>query len=334
MSTRPDVSVLCPVRDAGAWLGEALRSLQGQTFSDFEVLVQDDGSMDGSLEEAHRFAGGDLRFRVEGLPARGIVYALCRARARARGRLLVRMDADDLARPERLARLVQEADRHPEVDVLASQVRYFPRETLSEGMVRYEQWINGCLDHDTILQERFVECPMPHPAWAMRAEAYDRLGGYRDGDFPEDYDFFLRAVQAGLRFSKLPEVLLDWRDQPERASRTDPRYGLEKFAALKLHHLEAVLASEARPVLVVGEGRAARRWARRVQDGGFEVAALVGAREKPALETMPRVAWSRVSEFSGSLALVVSGREENREAWATRLVALGWKEPGDILRLA
>ena len=260
--SRPSVSVLLPVRDAASFLEEALGSLALQTYEDFEVLVQDDGSTDLSYAEATGFADEDPRFRVETDEPRGIVAALNAAAARARGDLLVRMDADDVCLPTRLERLVAAAAAHQDVGFFASRIRYVPRESLGEGLKHYEAWVNGVLTHEEVLRNRFVECPLPHPAWAVRRAVFDDLGGYHEGDFPEDYDFFLRAAAAGVRFHKLPEVLLQWRNDPGRMSRTDERFGLDRFFALKLRHLLPLLGRIGRPVAIAGAGPDGKRWAK------------------------------------------------------------------------
>jgi hypothetical protein len=75
-----------------------------------------------------------------------------------------------------------------------------------------------------MVADLFVESPLVHPSVMARAAALRALGGYRVFDGPEDYDLWLRAHAAGLRFAKLSEVLLDWRDSPRRLTRRDPRY--------------------------------------------------------------------------------------------------------------
>jgi len=217
------------VRDGATHLDEALASLAAQTFEDFEVLVQDDGSTDASRSIARTRAAEDSRFHVETQAPLGIVAALNAAAGRARGDLFVRMDADDVAHPERLAQLAAYSEEHPDVAFFASRVQYIPREGLSDGLLRYEAWINGLLTHETIVRDRFVECPLPHPAWAIRRRTFEGLGGYQENDFPEDYDLFLRAADAGIRFGKVDACLLDWRDHPSRMSRTDARFRLERF---------------------------------------------------------------------------------------------------------
>lgn len=272
ISNRPGVSVLLPVRNAKANLAQALDSLIGQTFVDFEVLLQDDGSTDGSRSIEAAFARRDDRIRVDVASPRGLVPALNAAAARARGDLLVRMDADDVAAPERLERLAEAARARPGVGFFSHRVRYFPREAVHEGMRRYEAWLDRVLTHDEIVRNRFVECPLPHPSWAVRRGVFTSLGGYRDGPFPEDYEFFLRAVEEGVRFHKLEDVLLSWREGPDRLSRGDPRYSLDAFFDLKARFLVPLLRRSGRRIAIAGAGSAGRRWATRLCEGGLDVA--------------------------------------------------------------
>jgi len=104
-------------------------------------------------------------------------------------------------------------------------------------MRAYVGWQNTLLDHQSMARDRFVESPLAHPSAAARRAVLEGLGRWRDFDGPEDYDLWLRAFDAGLRFGKLDAVLLDWHDSPRRLTRTDPRYAPGRFLALKLEAL-------------------------------------------------------------------------------------------------
>jgi hypothetical protein len=78
----------------------------------------------------------------------------------------------------------------------------------------------------------FLESPLAHPSVMLRRERIIGAGGYRDGAFPEDYELWLRLHRSGHRLAKLKQPLLDWRDEPGRLSRRDPRYARSPTGAL------------------------------------------------------------------------------------------------------
>ncbi len=135
---------------------------------------------------------------------------------------------------------------------------------IADGNRRYERWLNALTEPDRIRECRLVENPLPHPTWLGHRALFERLGGWRDGDFPEDHDLVLRALAAGARPSKPEPVLLDWTDHPDRLTRTDPRYAPAAFVRLKAETLaraDAGLGLDAgRGVWLGGTGRAARLW--------------------------------------------------------------------------
>src|SRR5579862_6541423 len=100
----PVISVIMPVRNGAEWLSEAVASVRGQDFGDFEFLIVDDGSQDATADVLAASAHADARIKVMRQPAQGIVAALNNAIAVARAPYLARLDADDIAEPNRLAR--------------------------------------------------------------------------------------------------------------------------------------------------------------------------------------------------------------------------------------
>jgi glycosyltransferase involved in cell wall biosynthesis len=261
------VSVLVPVRDAEAYLDEALRSLAEQTHENLEVVVVDDGSRDASGDIARDWAQRDSRFRVVCQEPRGFVSASQRALAEARGRYVAAMGADDVARPRRLE--VQLAVLKDEgLAACGGGVAYFPAATA--GLRRYERWLNSLTTVDAAQRDLFVECPIGHPTLFARAGAVS----YRAVDWPEDYDLVLRLWAAGGRFRNVDDLVLDWRDHPARLARTDPRYSLDAFARCKVHHLRLHVL-RGRAAVVWGAGPVGKLHARMLLDAGVEVAAFV-----------------------------------------------------------
>lgn len=269
------LSVILPVRNGAVFLAEALQSIADQTHEDFEVLVQDDGSSDTTPQILADWAERDPRFKPETQQPLGVAHAANRAAARARGDLLVRMDGDDVCRPERLAALLDLMQTLPDVDYAGSRTHFFGQEAVSAGMRRYETWLNSLLSHEDIHGARFVEYPIANPSKIVRRRLHETLGGYRQDDLPEDYDFFLRAATQGARFAKHPDVLLDWREGDHRATRSDPRYGMDRFHRVMVRELLQHIGSPARKLVLVGVSRPGKRWLTSLRDAGHAPAHLI-----------------------------------------------------------
>jgi len=253
----------------------ALGSISRQTFPDFEVVVVDDGSTDQTVEIVRSLATADPRIRLFSRPAEGIVSALEFGRRQAGGRFLARMDADDGAFRSRLQRQMDLMTSDRRIALCGTRVAYFPREGVREGALRYEGWINGLTTHEELVRDLFVECPIPHPTFLIRAEVLDLVGGYRPGRWPEDYDLMLRLWEGGARFGKVPEVLLRWREGPERLSRVSKVYSEAAFRRCKVHFLLRTHLKGGRPAVVWGAGPVGKAFARELKAQGGTVAAFV-----------------------------------------------------------
>ena len=254
------VSVLLPVRDGAATLPRALNSLFAQTLSDFEIVAVDDGSTDATPEVLAAHARNDARLRVLTYPPSGIAPALNHGLAACRAPYVARMDADDICAPERLEAQVRALDADPQLALIACRVAFGGDAEACAGYAEHVAWQNALTTHEQLAEQRFVESPLAHPSVMFRREAVTGLGGYRHGDFPEDYELWLRMFAAGLRLEKLPRTLLTWSDTPDRLSRIDPRYSTDAFYRLKARHLaDWLMARGIERVTVWGAGRESRR---------------------------------------------------------------------------
>jgi glycosyltransferase involved in cell wall biosynthesis len=267
----PTISVLLPFRNATDTLGRALLGLLGLPDASLEVLAIDDGSSDGGWERVQTWARRDPRLRLVSGTERGLVAALNLGIAQARGRFVARMDADDIAHPFRLRKQSDLLLRDPSIGVVATRVRAFADQgAVGEGLLRYIAWQNGLLSPEDHRRELFVEAPICHPTAMIRREHLARVGGYRETEGPEDYDLWLRLDAAGVRFAKLPEVLLAWRHDPDRTTFRDARYALPRFRTAKAPFLaERVRAAGKHRVVMWGAGPTGRRLARELERTGL-----------------------------------------------------------------
>jgi glycosyltransferase involved in cell wall biosynthesis len=225
----PHVSVLMPVYDAEAYLGEALRSILSQSFANFELLVVDDGSCDRSREIAGGFATHDERIRILAGEHAGLVACLNRGLEAARGLFVARMDADDVSLPTRFARQLEHLETHPDCTVVGSA--YLSVDAAGDPIAP----IREPLDHAEIdrlhMQGGGGGARIAHPTVMMRTRAIRDVGGYRE-QFPEaqDLDLFLRMAECG-RLANLPELLLHYRIHPKSVGVSRRPLQLERVAA-------------------------------------------------------------------------------------------------------
>ena len=265
----PTISVVLPVYNGEEVVRRAVASIQAQDVADWELIVVDDGSTDGSRAVVAAMAAEDGRIQVVPGPHRGLVSALRAGCARARGAFLARMDADDVSRPDRFSRQLAWFAANPGGGLCGTRVA-MAGEGIREGRLRYGSWLNGNTTHDAIARELFIECPIAHPAFMMPRAVYGTVGGYRDVEGPEDYDLVFRVWHAGYRLGNVDEVLLDWYESPGRHSMTSPRYSEGAFRRLKRAWLARAGVGAGRPVYQWGAGEVGKRWLREWPAGAVE----------------------------------------------------------------
>lgn len=275
----PRVSVVLPVFNAAATIRRAVESVRAQSWADWELVVVDDGSTDGTREILRGVAREEKRLVVIERAHAGVVAAANAAMESARGEFVARMDADDVAWPERLAAQVAflEEIGNREVGVVGSLVEFGGDRAANAGYALHVDWVNSLVTPEEIALSRFVEQPLANPSVMFRRELVEKFGGYRAGDFPEDYELWLRWLDAGVRMAKVPRVLLTWHDSPGRLTRTDARYAPEAFFRVKAEWLARELARVAggRKIFVWGAGRHTRKRAGYLSAWGVTIAGYV-----------------------------------------------------------
>ena len=310
----PAISVLVPVRDARPWLETSLASLWRQTFRDFEVVAIDDGSSDGSGELLETIARGEPRLRVLRREPAGLPAALNAGLAVARGELIARHDADDLSHRQRLELQHHVLARTPEIGVLGTRLRVFPVGEPWVGMRRWAAWHNGLLTHADIAREVLVDSPLAHATAMIRRAPLEQVGGWVERGWPEDVDLWLRLIEHGVRFAKLPRALYSWRQLPHSATRRE-RYRQERFDALRLDSLRRGLLAGEPTVTVVGVGHGLKRGCGLLEGDGRAVTRVGAGHPTPA--AMAALA---------APVVMVFGAPPARARWREALVGSGWNE--------
>ncbi len=330
-----------PCYDAADTLDEAVRSMLEQSFEQLELVVVDDGSTDTSPERIQAWAERDPRVRAVSTPHRGIIAALNAGLAACRADLIARMDADDRSHPERIAKQVDFLSQHPEVSVAGCLVEGFPAGSVAEGFAIYLEWSNSLQTAAAIAREIYIESPLVHPSAMMRRPALTAAGGYQEHGWPEDYDLWLRMHSQGMRFAKVPEVLLAWRERPDRLTRTDSRYSVENFLRAKAHYLCHGPLRDRRAVVVWGAGQMGRRLGKHLQRGAANLVAFVDidpAKIGRRKRGLPIIAADELvvtlGKYPSWVVLAAVGSRGARALIRDRLVGLGMREGEDFYAVA
>jgi glycosyltransferase involved in cell wall biosynthesis len=322
-----------PARNAARTVRAAAVSILRQTERDLALVCVDDGSTDETPAVLARLAERDRRVVVVRGPGEGIAGALNRGLAACDGELVARMDADDVAHPERLATQRAALLGDEALVAVGSRVSLFPARAVRAGMRRYAEWLNGLTAPALVRRDLFVESPLVHPAALLRREALARAGGWRAGDFPEDYDLWLRLAAAGGGLTNVPRTLLAWRESPSRATRTDPRYALARHLALKCRFLAAGPLAGRREVAVWGAGETGKRLADALAAHGIGVALFVEVdRNKVGrrIRGAPVVGYEGVERARGLPLLVAVGAPGARALIRAELARAGFEEERDF----
>lgn len=201
------------------YIAAALDSILSQTYGNFELLVVNDGSSDGTAAILHEYSSKDDRVRtVDCDKNTGLASALNLGLRHTVAELVARMDADDVALPDRLEKQVEYLEAHPEIDVLGTFSEDI--DDLGNRTGRIRRMPLGAEKNAALVWTN----PVIHPTIMFRRDRIMRLGGYNGAlRRRQDYDLWFRVVAAGMKIDNIPEVLLLYRETVDTYRKNGPR---------------------------------------------------------------------------------------------------------------
>lgn len=221
----PIVSVIMGVYNVGDGrrLELAVQSILAQTFEDWELILCDDGSTDGTLARLEALSLCDQRIKVlSNGTNRQLAATLNRCIACARGRYIARMDDDDVSHPERLEKQLRFMEEHPEISFCGTSAHYFS----DEGV-----WGRRFPPVRPTKDDLLFTNPFIHPSMVIRREALLAVGGYSEEKImrrAEDYDLWMRLYAAGYEGANLQEILFDYREDKDSFKKRAYRYRVDE----------------------------------------------------------------------------------------------------------
>ncbi|MEA3460258.1 MAG: glycosyltransferase family A protein [Bacteroidota bacterium] len=329
----PNVSVVLPFYNAEKTLSRSLQSIAEQDFIDFECIMVNNNSSDGSREIAAEWEGLDPRFRLIDEKRQGVMFASNRGCEFARGAFIARMDADDVALPGRLRLQGAFLDSHPDYGAVAGLANHVGDPETSGGFRRFVEWSNSLVTYKEIYNRRFIEAPIVNPTAMWRRETMEQHGLYLSGDFPEDYEMWLRWLDKGVKIAKVPEVVLDWHDSDGRLTRTHPIYSDRAFYEIKSSYLAKFL-SEWNPyhphVSIWGASRISRRRAKILEQHGVRIDTYIDTKKSRQLDRK-LIYYEDLPEAGSMFILTYIRQMDNRERIQTFLESRGYIEGANYL---
>lgn len=328
------MSVIIPYRNASAYLSRAVASVQAQTYKQFELLLVDNASTDAGPQLAKQLAAADARIRLLSEPQAGVSYAANTALQACTSEFVARLDADDEMPPERLALQKQFLEQNPQCMAVTGQVLYRRGDMATQGFQRYVDWLNALTSSEQIALNRFIELPCANPSMMWRRQVHNSLGYFAHGAWPEDYEFWLRLLDAGFCIGKVPKPVLYWYDYHQRLTRTHKRYREQAFFDAKMHYLIRWLRRHLQNrALAIWGGRQAKRLLAPLRQAGLNPQYFIDLRfrQPQGLQFVPPEKMPPPGQW---FVLAMVGRWGARETIRAHLDEWAYRPGHDYLFLA
>ena len=229
MADSPRVSIIIPAFNAASVIAETLVSVMNQTFTDFEVLIVDDGSNDNTVDVAKTFCVADARFQLITSNHAGLSATRNIGIKQSRGEWIAFVDADDIWLPEKLARQMETVGERSEVDLSFTNYHFWD----GTHVLRTRTFYEGMSAKNEILPRLIERCTYLVSAVIVRADLFKRVGGF-DVTLPccEDWDLWLRMAESGMTVAGIETPLVHYRRWP--GNMTKNRLAMSEYKVVVL----------------------------------------------------------------------------------------------------
>ena len=250
----PLVSILTPFKNTEDFLAECLDSILCQTYENWELLIVDDSSVDSSYHIVKKYATKDSRIKLFKSSGSGIIEALQMAFKKSKGKLITRMDSDDIMHPQKIEILANNLLEYGEEHVAVGMVKYFSEHGVNEGYRIYESWLNELTKTGNNYSEIYKECVIPSPCWMIHRKDLINCDAFNPNVYPEDYDLVFRFYKNKYKCIPCELVIHQWRDYSYRTSRTHIHYAQNSFLDLKISYFLELDYDKNKTLVIWGAG--------------------------------------------------------------------------------
>jgi len=243
------------------------------------------------------------------------------------------MDSDDIMLPNRLKLQFEFMEQNPEIGAIGSLVKYVG-EAENKGFIEFVEMTNQVKTSEEISTKRFVELQIINPTLFFRKQIAETHGYYIEGDFPEDYELFLRWLSKDVKFAKISEVLLDWYDSKTRLTRTDLRYSTESFYKIKSKYLVEFLQKHNPfyPEIVIwGAGQKSVKRAKILENFGLKIKFYIDVDRKKTESNKNILHYTDIPNSGKIFILSYVANRGARKLIEDFLVEKGYNEGNDFI---
>ena len=266
------VSIIIPFKNPMPYFEDCLKSVINQTYIKLQIILINDGSTDQSLELAKKMSDKDSRIQIFKNNGNGIIDALNTGAEISSGKFITRMDADDIMKPEKIKILRDLLIKSGYKFLSTACVSYFSsNKKLGSGYLKYAKWLNQLTIKSENFKDIYKECTIPSSCWMMHMNDFNYINGFKNLNYPEDYDFAFRTYYNNIQLISSDKKIHMWRDHPKRTSRNSPLYEFVNFIPLKINYLVKYELKKEQLILW-GAGRKGKEIAKYLQEKSISFA--------------------------------------------------------------
>ncbi len=329
------LTIVLPFFNAESTLENAIKSVLNQTFTNFYFVLVNNNSTDKSVEIVEKYESEDKRIILLHETKQGVTFASNKGMQSAKTKYIARADADDILHKTKLEKQVNFLENNNNIDVIGTRVNYVGN-TKNKGFKAFVDITNKITTSQQIELNRFAELQVINPTIMFRKSVAEKYGYYKNGDFPEDYEMFLRWLENGVKFYKLEDYLLDWHDSETRLTRTDERYSFDAFYRTKTPFLAKYLSKNNKylpKVAIWGAGRLSRKRANLLLNYGIKIELFIDVDSKK-IKQANTIHYSKILEKKDVFILSYVSNRGAKEKIKQFLLEKGFIEGKDFLLIA
>lgn len=226
-----------PAYNAEKYIAEAIKSVLDQTFTDFELLVINDGSTDKTEEIILSFEDKRIRY-IKNETNLKLITTLNKGIDLARGKYIARIDADDICLPNRFEKQINFLGKHSDYALCGSWAYLIDSKGKKTGRIKY-------IDENKLLKISLLfSCPIVHPSTMLRTDILQQFKYNPKALHTEDFELWLRIVNAGLKIANIPDFLIKYRWHSTNISVENETFQMEKKLELLKPYIENFIGRE------------------------------------------------------------------------------------------